>query len=157
MANIADKTTAIAQKAQEHMRIENGIVKFEGNLLDIEGTLPEGVTKEQYEAVQKHRNTLGAALEYALGDAGNNQFVATPDLTSVTGTINVGAEKWSGTLTREKQVDRASPEEKKNGQTKIETVYGAVTGSYSSKSTAEHKRVRSHISDLAKGLYGIKD
>lgn len=156
MANIDANTVAIAQRAQEKMTIENGIIKFTGNLLEIEGTLPEGVTKEQYEAVQRQRNINAAALEYALGDAGNNQFVATPDLSSVTGTIHVGAEKWTGTQTREKQVDRASPEEKKQGVTKVETVYGSVSGGYSSKASAEHKRVRSHIADLAKNLYGQK-
>lgn len=156
MANIADKTIAIAQIAQEHLTIENGIVKFDGNLLDHEGTLPENVTREQYEASQKHRNVLSAALEYALGDISNGQFKGNAELTNVTGTIAVGAEKWSGTSTREKQQDKASPDEKKAGVTKYETVYGAVSGSYSSKSTAEHKRVRSHISSLAKDLYGTK-
>lgn len=104
----------------------------------------QGLDLATVKKVQKHNANFVNAVTLAIGEKAIGFFPKHPDVTSVTGELKLGSDRFNI------QIDRSADVPDGKGGTVLE--YGVVAGSYRTQAGAknsDYRAVRSHLSALA--------
>lgn len=147
-----DNATAIAteiQVEQSHMTLKDGW--YARQLPEkFEGETPSAIAEE----VHQIDHTCAHGIPLAMGRHGLDILKNDSNLEFVTGEADVGISKIQVKVAREGT--NTIPPKEKGGEVTQEKVYGKTTVAIHTKSTAEMKRVRTEISEMATGFWGGK-
>lgn len=143
---ISQKVVELAAKIQEAMKIEaDGSCKLESDTFY--STLPEGMKVEDYKAAVSHRNTYVQASTLAVGQLAVKAMAKDNKLDTVVLTSHVGSDKHEVVVSRSKTiVNRLNGGEETVRKGHVVSAFYA-TGA--SKSSAELKRIRNEVTELA--------
>lgn len=147
-ANTIDQNIRdLATKIKGDMKVgEAGIVEIPKDIF--EKTLDETLSMDMVKKVQSHQANVVAATGLALGEVGLEAFKGNKTLNQVSVEYPVGKDSIGGTFSRSKQVPDGN-----GGQ---QTKFGALGMSYkvagASGSKGSLKKVRAHLSDIAKDV-----
>lgn len=112
----------------------------------IHGTLPEELSVQHYEMSNAHNKTLSAAIPLSFGDKAIEVLKEDKNITTVTGSVQLGISTVDVVVKREASVAAGVPEKGKPAPTK--DVKGHMTASIKTTSTSQMKAVRTHVAEL---------
>lgn len=146
-SKINEAVQNLSQKLKEDYKLgDSGVVEVPVDIFEktLEGT---DLTMEIIEQYHNHRDNVLAASGLALGEVGIDAFKANKDLAQVSVEIPVGKDTIGSTFAQSKQVP--------DGQGGQQTKYGVLSSRYQANGAAnkgELKKVRTHLSEMAKGI-----
>lgn len=150
MANINEKTLAIAAKLEGKLSLEGAELKLADDAYD--STLPENISAAQANDVHTHDKNFAHGFAYAAGEAAINALKDNPQLSQLSATTQVGIANVDVLVKREGSV--TIPPAEKGGEATTKTVHGYASFRISAKSDAETKRIKTHIATLGEKAFG---
>lgn len=150
MSTIHERTTNMAKTLADHLEVEGSTIKLKEDAYG--QTLPGEITIETAKAVHQHDRDYAHGFALAVGEKAVEILNKDKTLSHVTASTNIGFSTVDTVVKRESTVN--IPPKKEGDPVGKKTIIGKVEVSQTTKSGAEMKRVKQHVSELAVAAFG---